>query len=194
MEQISLSLTRRTTRQAVSALLPTLTLSLNSIVAQSLTRNPKSDYYAMLCDKHKVYCPQAQAASIHESNMQYYSGYYATYFSTYFTYYYGGAMGDAITEEYFAKQGRSDRLYGRGFGADQAGGADFANPPKSPGSIQGTIADKPKPRLAAVGKTPTLAQDTAGLKEGKRVDTVEAIAKRGQRMTVANEKKNTQNK
>ena len=122
MEQISLSLTRRTTRQTVSALLPTLTLSLNSIVAQSLTRNPKSDYYAELCDKHKVYCPQAQAASIHEANMQYYSGYYATYFSTYFTYYYGGAMGDAITEEYFSKQGRSDRLYGTGFGADQADG------------------------------------------------------------------------
>ena len=111
-------------------------------------------------------------------------------------------MGDAITEEYFSKQGRSDRLYGTGFGADQADGADFTNaesprgasvadkhPPKSPGSIQGAHADKPKPRGASAGKTPTLAQDTAALKEGNRADTVEKVAKRGQRVTKENAKK-----
>ena len=202
MEQLSLSLTRRTTRQVSRSLLPTLTLSLNSIVAQSLTRNPKSDYYAELCDKHSVYCKQAHDASTHEAHIQYFSGYYATYFSTYFSHYYGGAMSDAITEEYLAKQGRSDRLYGGGSGDDQYSNGAFSNTEISvgasqlgqnslqQGSIQGAMSPKRKTRSKQKDEPPSRSDDAVNFAVGSRSDSIESVAKRGQRLTTPNDKTN----
>ena len=110
-------------------------------------------------------------------------------------------MGDAITEEYFAKQGRSHLLYSSGFGSDLVDGAKYdstsiprgatvreKHPPKTPGNIQGAAAEKQKPISSNTGKTPTNAEDTASLNDGKRTDTLEHVAKRAHRVTAASER------
>ena len=155
-------------------------------------RNPKSDYYTELCKKHSVYCRQAQDASTQEADLQYYSGYYATYFSTYFTHYYGGTMSDAITEEYLAKQGRSDRLYGSGLGDDQFNGGQYSNAEmpvgaselhksaQKEGSIQGVIGPKREAHSEHKSKHSSASEDIEDIKEGKRSDSIQSVSKRRQ--------------
>ena len=110
-------------------------------------------------------------------------------------------MSDAITEEYFAKQGRSHYLYASGFGSDLVEGAKYdssaiprgatvreEHPQKTPGNIQGVSAKKQKPLKSAVDRKPTIAEDTTGLNDGERTDTIEHVAKRSHRITVSSEK------
>ena len=101
LEELSVSLSKRMTMKATSTLLPTLVLSLNMIVSQSLMHEPKADYYCHYCETVGLYCRLCSAERMRVNEQAYYADYFSSYFAAYYTWYYAGSMANAAVQEYF---------------------------------------------------------------------------------------------
>jgi hypothetical protein len=105
---LSLSLTTLPTRRLVETMVPTLTFTLAPIIAHSLSRDPKADYYCHYCRVRGLYCGPCRASLRDERVLDHRVSHYADYYARYYARFYGGSLADSASQAYFERTRRTE--------------------------------------------------------------------------------------